>query len=269
MSPSSFSSSTVGGGSPSGSAESEVRTPIRIRLLTWNIHKGIGGVDRRYRLDRTIALLRHQRLDFALLQEVAEGMPRAFFDHQLELISSALEMPHVAFGHEHRFRVGGYGNAIISRYPLTDAQRVDLTVGSRKKRGVIIARAHVSQGSHVRSLVLFNLHLGLAGSEREKQMEMFLGCHPFARLHSSTPIVVAGDMNDLWGTVGDRFLVPAGFARAGRRYNTFPAMFPMRPLDAIFLRGDLRSVHYAPARGELAQSASDHLALIAELHLET
>lgn len=268
MLPSKSSSNLPGESSQSRSSDSEPRPPNRIRLLTWNIHKGIGGVDRRYRLDRTIGLLRHQRLDFALLQEVAEGMPRAFFDHQLELISSALEMPYVAFGHEHRFRVGGYGNAIISRYPLTDAQRVDLTVGSRKKRGVILARAHVSYGSHVRSLVLFNLHLGLAGSERERQMELFLSCHPFARLHSRTPIVVAGDMNDLWGTAGDRFLVPAGFARAGYRYNTFPAMFPIRPLDAIFLRGDLHSVHCAPLRGALAQSASDHLPLVAELDLE-
>jgi endonuclease/exonuclease/phosphatase family metal-dependent hydrolase len=27
-------------------------SPMRLRVVTWNIHKGIGGVDRRYRLER-------------------------------------------------------------------------------------------------------------------------------------------------------------------------------------------------------------------------
>lgn len=253
--------------SPPGPPAASVRSVLQIRLLTWNIHKGIGGVDRRYRIERTVGLLESLKPDIVLLQEVAEGMPRARFDNQLEVLSRALKMPYVAYGREHRFRVGGYGNAIISKFPLTDMQRVDLTIGTRKQRGVILARAHVPHEGHVRSLVLFNLHLGLAGSERAKQLELFLKCHPFAGLHNRTPIVVAGDMNDVWGTLGDRFLAPAGFVRAGHRFNTFPAMFPVRPLDAMFVRGDLRSVHFAAIRGALAQSASDHLPLFAELEL--
>ncbi|HMA94387.1 MAG TPA: endonuclease/exonuclease/phosphatase family protein [Polyangiaceae bacterium] len=240
---------------------------LRLRITSWNIHKGIGGVDRQYRIERVIETLQHQRPDVLLLQEVAEGMPSTLYHNQLEVLSGALGMSHVAYGREHRFRVGGYGNAIISRYPLTDVQRVDLTIAWRKKRGVICARAHVPVGEHLRSLVLFNVHLGLAGSERAAQMQRFLTCHPFAGLHSHTPIVVGGDMNDLWGTIGDRFLSPVGFARAGRRFNTFPAMLPMRPLDAIYIRGDLRSVHYGPGRGALARSASDHLPLVADLDL--
>lgn len=246
---------------------SDVHEVARLRVASWNIHKGIGGVDRRYRIERVIEVLQHQRLDMLLLQEVAEGMPSTLYHDQLELLSLALGMSHVAYGREHRFRVGGYGNAIISRFPLSDSQRVDLTIGWRKKRGVICARAHVPIGKHLRSLVVFNLHLGLAGSERAAQMRKFLTCHPFSGLHSHTPIVVGGDMNDLWGTIGDRFLSPVGFVRAGRRFNTFPALLPMRPLDAIFYRGDLRPVHYGPARGALARAASDHLPLIAELEM--
>src|SRR5213078_512593 len=30
---------------------------MRLRVVTWNIHKGIGGVDRRYSLERTISVL--------------------------------------------------------------------------------------------------------------------------------------------------------------------------------------------------------------------
>src|SRR5262245_49033662 len=79
---------------------------MRLRVVTWNIHKGIGGVDRRYQLDRTAAVLAELHPDIALLQEVAEGMPRCGMHNQLEELSRDLKLNHVAFGAEHRFRVG-------------------------------------------------------------------------------------------------------------------------------------------------------------------
>lgn len=240
---------------------------MRLRVVSWNIHKAIGGVDRRYDLQRVTNVLAEEEPHIALLQEVAEGMPSSRFQDQAELLSEALGMPHLAYGREHRFKVGGYGNAILSRFPLSDVHHVDLTVGWRKKRGTITARTHVHYDGHTRSVVVFNLHLGLAGSERAKQLARFLECHPFAGLHARTPIIVGGDLNDLWGSLGPRFLSPAGFARAGSLYNTFPAMLPLRPLDGIFVRGDLQAASCHARRTNLARAASDHLPLMAELVL--
>ena len=240
---------------------------MRLRVLTWNIHKGIGGVDRRYAIERIVDVLHDQGVDVALLQEVSEDMPRSKFHDQVGLLSEALEMPHVAYGPEHRFSMGGYGNAILSRWPLYNVHHLDLTIGTRKKRGALQARSRVRHGRHSRTVVLHNLHLGLAGSERGMQLERFLSSHPFKGLHERTPIVLGGDLNDLWGTLGPRFLTPAGFTRAGQLYNTFPAWLPVRPLDGIFVRGDLRSRHCVPCRTKLARQASDHLPLIADLDL--
>jgi endonuclease/exonuclease/phosphatase family metal-dependent hydrolase len=240
---------------------------MRLRIVSWNIHKAIGGVDRRYDLERVTEFLAEQKPHIALLQEVAEGMPRSGFHDQAELLAKALSLPHIAYGREHRFRVGGYGNAILSQFPLSDVHHVDLTIGKRKKRGVITARSHVHYDGHTRSVVVFNLHLGLAGSERAQQLARFLECHPFAGLHAKTPIIVGGDLNDLWGSLGPRFLSPAGFSRAGSLSNTFPAMLPLRPLDGIFVRGDLKAESCGPKRTNLARSASDHLPLVAELVL--
>lgn len=238
-----------------------------LRLVTWNIHKGIGGLDRRYRLERVVELLIQQKPDVLLLQEVAEGMPSTRRHNQVELLSSALGLPHFAYNKEHSFRVGGYGNAILSRFQLSDVAHVDLTIGWHKKRGAICARAHVQHNGHARGLVICNLHLGLSGAERAEQLVRFLRCDTFSGLHLRTPVVIAGDMNDLWGSLGQRFFAPVGLKRAGNRFNTFPAILPARPLDAIFLRGDLRSVHYGTRRGALARVASDHLPLIADLEL--
>jgi len=238
-----------------------------LRVVTWNIHKGIGGVDRRYRIDRIINLLRDEAPDVALLQEVSEDMPRSHFHDQAELLSKALHMPHRVYGPQHRFSIGGYGNAILSRWPLSNVHHFDLTIGTRKKRGALQARSRVRFGAHSRTIIVHNLHLGLAGSERALQLQRFLSSDPFKGLHHRTPIVLGGDLNDLWGTLGPRFLAPAGFARAGSLANTFPAVLPVRPLDGLFIRGDLRSRSCHACRTRLARQASDHLPLLAELDL--
>jgi endonuclease/exonuclease/phosphatase family metal-dependent hydrolase len=240
---------------------------MQLRVVSWNIHKGVGGVDRRYQLERVIRLLHEVDPDIALLQEVAEGWPPARFEVQADELRDALELKHVEFGPEHRFKKGGYGNTILSRWPLSETHHVDLTVGWRKKRGALISRIHVRESGHTRSVVLCNLHLGLAGSERGIQLERFLGCKAVASLRTHTPIVVGGDLNDLWGSLGPRFLVPAGFTRAGQMSNTFPAAMPIRPLDGVFVRGDFTQARCRPLHTELARTASDHLPLLAELEL--
>jgi endonuclease/exonuclease/phosphatase family metal-dependent hydrolase len=240
---------------------------MRIRVVTWNIHKGIGGVDRRYSLERTIDVLASLKPDVAMLQEVTQGMPRCSMDDQLEELSEALDMKHCAFGDEHRFRVGGYGNAILSRFPLTDATRIDLTIGRRKRRGLVQARAHAKLEQGTRSVVLFNLHLGLSGAERASQLERFLACQPFSHLQRDTPLVVGGDFNDVWATLGKRFLEPVGLTRAGKLAATFPAALPLRPLDGLWIRGGLSLVTAHPVRNQATQIASDHLPIVADLEL--
>jgi endonuclease/exonuclease/phosphatase family metal-dependent hydrolase len=240
---------------------------MRFRVVTWNIHKGIGGVDRRYRIERVISLLAEIRPDVALLQEVAADMPRALGDDQIHVLAHELGMRHFAYSPQHRFTRGGYGNAVLSHWPLYDVHHVDLTIGTRKRRGALQAKARLRIGRHARSIVLCNMHLGLAGSERGLQLERFLAAHPFRGLHQRTPIILGGDLNDVWGTLGPRFLQPAGFSRAGSLVPTFPAWLPVRPLDGIFVRGDAHTVQAGSIRAKLARAASDHLPLVADLSL--
>jgi endonuclease/exonuclease/phosphatase family metal-dependent hydrolase len=241
---------------------------MRFRVVTWNIHKGIGGIDRRYRLERVVSVLAEIAPDVAFLQEVADDFPRSEFHDQAEMLSDALGLSHLAFHPEHRFQMGGYGNAILSRFPLSDVARLDLTIGTKKKRGALQAHARVRFEGTSRTVVLHNMHLGLAGSERALQLERFLTSEPFRGMHEHTPVIVGGDLNDVWGTLGPRFLVPRGFRRAGPLASTFPAALPVRPLDGLFVRGDVRAERPArPVKAGLARTASDHLPLVADLSL--
>jgi endonuclease/exonuclease/phosphatase family metal-dependent hydrolase len=242
---------------------------MKIRVLTWNIHKGVGGVDRRYVLDRILGLVSAFEPDLVLLQEVAQDWPGAGRDNQVELLREGLNLPHFAYSPEHRFRVGGYGNAIFSRFPLRDIHHLDLTIDWRKKRGALLGRAIVhyeAEDGHVhqKSMLVANLHLGLAASERSAQLERFFVRSPFAHAHKETPWIVAGDLNDLYGGLGPKHLTPRGFSRAGPMARTFPAFAPIRPLDGIFWRGPVELVSGGIAHGPHYSRASDHLPLVAD-----
>ena len=239
---------------------------MKLCVVTWNIHKAIGGVDRRYRPERIVEVLAHHAPDVVFLQEVDEGARRSKRHRQVDLIGDALGMRHRAYGPTHRLRTRGhYGNAILSRWPLFDVHHLDLTIGARKRRGAVFAHTRVRYRDKSRTVALYNLHLGLAGSERERQLHRFLRSHPFDGMHHRTPVVLGGDFNDLWGTLGPKLLHPAGFRRAGVPTRTFPAVVPVRPLDAIFVRGDIRVRQCHASRMRLARQASDHLPLVADL----
>lgn len=237
-----------------------------IRVVSWNIHKCVGGTDGRYDPARVIECLASFQASVLLLQEVARDIPKLRSDDQVAILSDGLGM-HSAFHPEHRFRAGHYGNMILSRYPLSDIRHADLTVGWRKIRGALQAHVRVPIGEHRRSLVVNNLHLGLAGSERAEQLARFVRCELLSHLHASTPLIVGGDLNDLWGSLGPRFLAPENLARAGTLRNTFPAALPLRPLDGIFFRGSVRLAHFEVGSSRLAKTASDHRPLIADFEI--
>lgn len=240
---------------------------MRLRILSWNIHKCIGGVDRRYDPDRIAEVIAHYDPDVALLQEVALNA-RSRGEAQHELLADRLGLRHVTFFVNVTKRSGErYGNAILSRHSLSDTSNIDLTIPPKKRRSVLHARYRVRLAGRTRTLHVFNLHLGLSGIERKLQLRRFLECHPFAHLHHRTPVVVGGDFNDVWGTLGRKLLEPAGFTGLPRPPRTFPAWAPIRALDALYVRGDLHILRAGAARLALARAASDHLPLIADVEL--
>jgi endonuclease/exonuclease/phosphatase family metal-dependent hydrolase len=250
-----------------GKSFSTANLPMRLRLLTYNIHKGIGGLDRRYQPERIVAAIAHCTPDIVLLQEVDDGVPRTHSHRQVDLLGDQLDLPHRAYQRNVRVGNGHYGNAILSRFPLTDVHDLELSIPLKKKRRALFAHCHVSCDGHRRTLLFCNVHLGLAGFERRIQLNRVLQADVLRRTHAQTPVIVAGDFNDVWGQLGTGLLGPAGFQPAALQIKTFPAFLPMRPLDRIFFRGALTLDHSFASRTELARQASDHLPLVAEFVL--
>ncbi len=237
-----------------------------LRLATWNIHKGI-GTDRRYEIERTMAILSGIDADVVCLQEVDEHVPRSSFHRQARLIADSLGYRHVAVGLNVRVRGGHYGNVTLSRFPVRDAHNVDLTIRPKKRRSGLVTRILGPDG---RPYVVGNVHLGLLHLERAFQMRALLR-HLRDASGEDEALVIAGDTND-WGNRIGRPLERKGVLRVAREAHhrsagprTFPSSRPLAALDKIFLRPSMKVLAVTTVLDERTAVASDHLPLVADL----
>jgi endonuclease/exonuclease/phosphatase family metal-dependent hydrolase len=212
----------------------------------------------------------HYEPDVVCLQEVDYEVPRSNHHRQVDVLGEQLGLRHRTWFPNVKVRGGGsYGNAILTCHPIVATENIDLTIPPKKRRSVLHACTRMKlddeDEAQSRTLHVFNLHLGLAGYERKRQLAKFLASHPFAGLDRRTPIVVCGDFNDVWGTLGQE-LEPSGF-HAWTPIRTFPAWGPVRALDSIYVRGNVHLHHVQVARIDVARRASDHLPLIADLEI--
>jgi endonuclease/exonuclease/phosphatase family metal-dependent hydrolase len=241
---------------------------MQFRLLSYNIHKGIGGVDRKHNLGRIVETLNHYSPDIAVLQEVDEGVPRSRLERQAEVLAKESGLLHFAYQRNVTLKVGHYGNAILSRYPLHDTHEVDLSMRLKKARGGLLASCQIPGRERSHRVMLVNVHLGLSGIERRMQLRRLLKAECLAHVRRSTPLVIAGDYNDVWSSLGWLVMRKEGFAAAGKRIRTFPAAMPLRALDRVFYRGEIRALHTFAGHTETARRASDHLPLVVDFELK-
>jgi endonuclease/exonuclease/phosphatase family metal-dependent hydrolase len=245
---------------------------VRFRVLTYNIHRAI-GLDRRFRPDRIAEILVEHDADVVLLQEVDQGVPRSREMDLARELAAMAGYPESAVGHNVTLRKGRYGNATLSRHSIVRERNIDLTVGTRKRRGCQHTEILVAGATGRRHRVeIFNLHLGLSARERARQIELLVSSAEFTRPLHDVACLVAGDFNDwrslLRQTFARRSFRCASDRRAGgRAIRTFPALFPQGALDRIYYRGPLRLLWARRCRMQLSRIASDHLPITAEFEL--
>src|SRR5690348_13225526 len=89
------------------------RAAITMRLLTYNIHKGIGGRDGRYDLERVCRVIEEQGADLICLQEVTQNARRTHHHDQPRLLAERLGANALLFQMNVHYREGGYGNLVL------------------------------------------------------------------------------------------------------------------------------------------------------------
>lgn len=231
-----------------------------MRLLTWNIHKGIGGLDRRYDLARIVDAIHHEQPDLVCLQEVDHFVRRSRHHDQPDLLAGELGFPVRLYQLNVKLKEGGYGNLILSRWEFLTKHQVSLKLGWRKPRGAQIVVVDTPGGP----LRLVNWHLGLAEHERHWQARHLLEHHLFREGHRH-PSVIAGDTNDWRDTLTRGVFQPAGFRQTTHplsRFRTFPAWAGLGALDKVFVCSRVRVDRIHAIRTKLTRRASDHLPVV-------
>jgi endonuclease/exonuclease/phosphatase family metal-dependent hydrolase len=233
-----------------------------MRLLSYNIHKGIGGRDRRYRLERIIRVVAHEQPDLICLQEVDRSVRRSRYDDQPKRLAQAFEAAADLYQLNVPIGNGGYGNLLLSRWPFQGVHQVSLRKGRRKPRGAQLAVVESPTGPFL---------LGLVERERHWQVR-----HLLEQLHSreleSLPTLIVGDCNDWRNTLGHGPFARHGFSQITaprERFRSFPAYFAVMSLDKAFIRGGLDILRAHVVRTPLARVASDHLPLVIDFQLRT
>jgi endonuclease/exonuclease/phosphatase family metal-dependent hydrolase len=252
--------------------------PIPVRLVTFNIHHGVGD-DGRHDLPRLATVLAAADADVISLQEV----DRHFGDRsenvdQALLLSRALDMQ-LAWGPAlDEPRPGGrprgeYGNALLSRLPIlvSDVHRLP---GGGEPRCALRTMIELDGGA----LWVTTTHLSRKGGDRAAQVAAL------ADLHTG-PMetgVVVGDFNaspdapelatlrqrfgDAWELANERD------DRSGWKIwqhdagNTHPARSPHRRIDQAWVT---QGVGVAAAQVLDGGGASDHLPLMVDLEVRS
>jgi endonuclease/exonuclease/phosphatase family metal-dependent hydrolase len=223
---------------------------MRLSLATYNIHSCV-GIDGRYDPDRILGVLDELNADVLALQEVDSREHKGL--KLLECLAGATGLEPIP-GPTLLRHTGHYGNAMLSRLPVRDIRRLDLTVDRREPRGAI--DVDLDCGSV--PLQVIATHLGLKPAERRSQVKQLLS--RFGTKHC----VLMGDINEwlLWGRPLRWLQAMFGKSPALR---TFPAAFPVLALDRIWVRPPNTVTGLSVHRSPLARVASDHLPVKAQI----
>lgn len=87
-----------------------------LRVVSYNIHHGVGE-DGKLDLKRIAEIIKKQKPDLVALQEVDNMVERSGKVDQAAVLAKMLGMHH-AFGKCIDLQGGGYGNAVLSKYPI-------------------------------------------------------------------------------------------------------------------------------------------------------
>ncbi|MBA2654612.1 MAG: endonuclease/exonuclease/phosphatase family protein [Gammaproteobacteria bacterium] len=244
---------------------------IPLKILTYNIHKGFNFSNSRFILHQIKEMLFHVNPDIVFLQEIHGKHEKHESkilqwpkESQFEFLAEEL-WPHFAYGKNAIYKKGHHGNAILSKYPFSYWENIDVSLQKRASRSLlhgIIQLPHTGESLHV-----ICVHLGLLRFERDKQIQTLCDRIQDA-IPVNEPLLIAGDFNDWRSRVTSQLELTLGLAEVfktlrGSYARSFPAWQPTLAVDRIYYRGVkpelCKRFNQYPWR-----NLSDHLPLYAE-----
>jgi endonuclease/exonuclease/phosphatase family metal-dependent hydrolase len=264
---------------------------MKLRIATYNIHKGVSSIGNRPRIHALKQAIGSMHADILFLQEVQgrhdmlATRHAANWPEQGQHAFLAGDSHHVAYGMNAVYDHGHHGNALVSCYPIVSVRNQDISDHAYEQRGIL----HCVVRMHEIDVHCFVVHLGLFAGSRKRQTDAL--CEAVRKLAPATaPVIIAGDFND-WSNqlsevlraklavceVFDESIARPSWSSYLRQLSgrnpklqaarTFPAAIPLLQLDRIYVRGFL--IEEAQVlHGRLWAKLSDHAPIVATLYLK-
>jgi endonuclease/exonuclease/phosphatase family metal-dependent hydrolase len=241
-----------------------------LTVMTYNVHSCCGR-DREASPSATAGIIALYDPDIIALQELDVGLSRTGSKDQAHAIAEQLKMNY-HFSAALDIEQGAYGNAVLSKYPLTmmKAQKLPTMAHLTKieRRGALWTRVKLEK----MEIQVLNTHLGLNRKEREAQVDALLGPEWLGHPDCRPPVIFCGDLNALPHSsvirkLG-RSLVDAQRSKRNGGYSkTYPSRFPLFRIDYVFVSGDILVRNFFVPRERHIRIVSDHLPVLAEISL--
>jgi endonuclease/exonuclease/phosphatase family metal-dependent hydrolase len=246
---------------------------MKIRILSYNIHKGftIGNTD--FILQQIRNAMREVNADVLFLQEVLGDhndsrcrIPDWETAIQFEYLADTT-WPHFAYGKNAIYSEGHHGNAILSKFPIVEWTNRLISTNRFEQRGLLKARVMIPQLD--REIILANTHLDLTQRGRDKQARMII---EDLKKDSETPWVLLGDFNDWNKKIAKKIETELNVIEAfktihGKYPPTFPSLLPILSLDRVFLN-KMRVIKAVTLKDGHWKKLSDHLPLYVEMEID-
>jgi endonuclease/exonuclease/phosphatase family metal-dependent hydrolase len=231
-----------------------------LTVLTYNIHHG-EGTDGKLDLERIARIIRSANPDLVALQEVDEKTERTGGISQAAEVGRLTGLHH-AFGEAMDYRGGGYGQAILSRWPIKNAQVHQLPQRTgREPRIAFVAKVETPNGELLFSTAHLDHQLEEVRLEQARAINTLFG-------GIEIPVLVCGDFNAGPESGTMTFLFEHWLDGAGQNAGaTIPAGKPRRRIDYILAAPKDRWI-VESSRVLDEPIASDHRPVVSRLLLE-
>jgi endonuclease/exonuclease/phosphatase family metal-dependent hydrolase len=242
-------------------ASEDQTVPRTFRVLTYNIHHG-QGTDGRFDLSRLAGVMKSVQPDVVALQEVDRGTERSGGVDQLAELERLTDM-HAEFGKAMDYSGGGYGVAVLSRWPILGTGNHPLP-GSPDHEPRTALTVQVGSGEDGPLLQFTSTHLD-QGREPENRLAQAKYLNELLVRREGPPTILAGDMNSRPDTeVMETFETQWTVASAVDPSPTTPSGRPRSRVDYVLFR-PAESWRVLESRVIDEPVASDHRPLLVVL----
>lgn len=232
-----------------------------IRVLSYNLHHG-EGVDGKVDLKRIARIITDAHADIVALQEVDQKTQRTGgVDQAAEL--ARLTGLHFAYGKAMAYQGGAYGQALLSRWPLTEFVVHPLPNPTQVEPRIAISAQVRPPGQLGFRFVGTHLDANRDDTARWQQTARLIELFGTDK----TPTILVGDFNARPETrILQTLLQPFTDASARQPAPTSPAENPKARIDFVLLR-PATTWRVLSSTVILEAVASDHRPLLVELIL--